>query len=88
MGIIFIVLGKNDRTEAQSEWIKILTLLSGALEMEIYNFLSINGYKGITMWDDIHLNNDMKMFWDSARHKKYDLTHLGHSTGTGLMVFE
>jgi hypothetical protein len=79
---------KRTKDMLNSPFLFIDVTHDGSLEMEIYNFLSINGYKGITMWDDIHLNNDMKMFWDSARHKKYDLTHLGHTTGTGLMVFE
>lgn len=72
----------------KSPFIFVDLLHDGSLEMEVYNYLTVNKFKGITMWDDIYLNNDMDMFWSSVRHKKYDISYLGHSTGTGIIVFE
>jgi hypothetical protein len=40
------------------------------------------------MLDDIHLNDDMKLFWNNITEEKYDLTSIGHWSGTGLVVFK
>lgn len=79
---------KKTRDILNSPFIFVDVTHDGALEMEVYNFLCVNHYRGITMWDDIHLNREMEMFWKSVRHRKYDITHIGHKTGTGIMVFE
>jgi hypothetical protein len=50
-------------------------------------------YKGIVLLDDIHLNDEMKRWWqeigDNAnnRYRSFDITKVGHSSGTGLLDF-
>jgi hypothetical protein len=47
-------------------------------------------FKGILVAGDINLNNGMKQFWNTipSSLKKIDVTHLGHFTGTGIVVFD
>lgn len=45
------------------------------------------GYKGILLFDDIHLNQGMEMFWrECLSYGAKDLTSLGHATGTGMLI--
>lgn len=47
-------------------------------------------YEGAVLCDDIHLNRGMKKFWGWTKFRvpwRYDLTAVGHSTGTGLLCF-
>jgi len=50
-------------------------------------------YDGIVMLDDIHLNEEMERWWteletDSNGHYvMYDLTAVGHASGTGMLDF-
>lgn len=60
----------------------------GVLEKEFYDFLVDNNYKGITLWDDIGWTVGVRNFWDSVTKTKRDVTNLGHSSGTGIIVFE
>jgi hypothetical protein len=62
----------------------------GKQEVEIFNKLVEHKFQGILIVDDIHLNDGMERFWNSipTHLKKLDLTHLGHGTGTGLVVFD
>lgn len=60
---------------------------NGNFEMMCYNWLIENDYKGITVWDDIHLNTEMENFWNSVTHNKIDVTNYGHVTGTGIIFF-
>lgn len=60
---------------------------NGVLENEFFNFLISNNYKGLVIFDDIHLNNEMKEFWNNITYHKYDLTKYGNQTGTGLIDF-
>jgi len=46
------------------------------------------GYKGTVVFDDIHLNDGMKQFWNSITQEKHDYTHLGHWSGTGIVIFK
>jgi hypothetical protein len=46
------------------------------------------GYKGTVIFDDIHLNEGMKNFWSSITQEKHDYTHLGHWSGTGIVIFK
>jgi len=69
----------------------------GVLELEMYNWLKENNYKGLILFDDIHLGpghmgvttgNSMQQFWDKVDSKhKIDLTSVGHWSGTGLVCF-
>ena len=51
-------------------------------------------YDGIVLIDDIYLNHEMQRWFDelvcaaNAPYNAYDLTVVGHSSGTGLLDFE
>jgi len=48
------------------------------------------GFKGMILLDDIHANELMQDFWDTlniAGTTKIDITHLGHFSGTGVIVW-
>jgi hypothetical protein len=59
----------------------------GAFEMFCYQWLKDNKYKGLTIWDDIHLNEPMRQFWSRVNLPKLDLSKYGHITGTGAIFF-
>jgi hypothetical protein len=44
-------------------------------------------YKGYVFCDDIHLNHNMENWWQSVKIEKYDITDIGHFSGTGLINF-
>lgn len=58
---------------------------NGEYESICYEWLKSNNYNGIVVWDDIHLNEDMKVFWENVTDKKIDVTKYGHITGTGII---
>ena len=70
----------------------------GLVEYDIYAWLKTNGFKGIILFDDIHLGcghmgvntgNSMQQFWDKVEDNyKYDLTKVGHWSGTGIVLFD
>lgn len=60
----------------------------GIYEDIFYDHLKSIDWKGILILDDIHLNEPMKNFWNRIEEKKYDITNIGHWSGTGLVVFE
>ena len=61
----------------------------GKFEKIFYDYLIEKGYKGLLFLDDIHLNDDMKNFWNNiVKEEKYDLTSIGHNTGSGIVIFE
>lgn len=60
----------------------------GRQEQELLDLLVEHNYKGITIWDDIHLNIGMENFWYKVKQPKHDLTHLGHHSGTGMIEFK
>jgi hypothetical protein len=60
---------------------------NGHFERDCYIWLKEKGYKGLTIWDDIHLNPDMKSFWADVDLLKEDITKYGHVTGTGVIYF-
>jgi hypothetical protein len=39
------------------------------------------------MFDDIYLNAEMTNFWNGLQNEKYDLTKVGHWSGTGIAIF-
>jgi hypothetical protein len=59
----------------------------GDQEKKFTDFLIEIGYKGYVICDDIFLNESMKNWWDSIEIEKYDVTEIGHSTGTGIINF-
>ena len=40
-----------------------------------------------SFFDDIHLSRQMDNFWDGLKNDKYDLTEIGHHSGTGIAIF-
>lgn len=61
----------------------------GGQEVEMIDFLKKKKWSGILLLDDIHKNAEMDNFWNSINYgedSKFDVTHIGHSSGTGLIV--
>lgn len=85
--------------EGQAKWKE--TLLSapfifldvdphnGYMEMDFYNYLKDIGYPGFVICDDIWYFKEMRdNFWYKLpADERYDLTHLGHWSGTGIFTF-
>lgn len=50
-------------------------------------------YDGLVVCDDIHLNDAMRNwwsdedFWSEISAKRYDVSHCGHHSGTGILDF-
>ena len=70
-----------------SKYIMLDTYHDGTFEKEFVDYLISIGYKGYLLLDDIHLNFEMETFWGSNIQEKYDITNIGHSTGTGVVYF-
>ena len=70
-----------------SKYIMLDTYHDGTFEKEFYDYLVSINYKGYLLLDDIHLNFEMETFWGSIIQEKYDITNIGHSTGTGVVYF-
>lgn len=60
----------------------------GSYENIFYDYLKSINWKGILILDDIHLNQPMKEFWNKISEEKYDITNIGHWSGTGLVLFK
>jgi hypothetical protein len=71
-----------------TRFIMLDTFHDGTFEKVFYEFLLSTNYKGLLFLDDIHLNDEMEYFWNSITQEKYDLTKIGHSTGSGIVIFE
>lgn len=69
----------------------------GILEYDMYLWLKNNNYKGLILFDDVHLGvghkdstsgNSMQQFWDKIEDcYKIDITNIGHWSGSGLISF-
>lgn len=62
----------------------------GIQEKDFHNFFLEKQYKGITLWDDISANIEMRKWWngiDGTIVKKVDLTEVGHWSGTGMIIY-
>ncbi len=60
----------------------------GILEQKLINYLINNKYQGILILDDIStMWPDMNKLWTELNIKKFDITHIGHISGTGLIDF-
>ena len=59
---------------------------TGVTEQKILDFLIDNNWHGKLLLDDINLNQEMKNFWNGISYEKYDLTDIGHWSGTGLVI--
>jgi len=71
-----------------SPFILLDTFHDGSFEREFHNYLKEIGYKGYLMLDDIKLNDEMKKYWDWIDEEKYDISSIGHWSGTGLVIFK
>ncbi len=69
-------------------YILLDTMHDGWFENIFYQYLIDINYKGCLILDDIKLNQEMVMFWNSINNEKYDVSHLGHATGTGIIYFK
>lgn len=60
---------------------------NGEIERKTVAWLEANQYRGIVLFDDIHLNDHMRSLWNSIQQEKHDLTAHGHWSGTGAVFF-
>jgi hypothetical protein len=62
---------------------------NGEIENELINLLKEINYQGFVIWDDIYYFKEMRNnFWNKIPDNiKYDLTLLGHFSGTGITTF-
>jgi hypothetical protein len=82
-----VINGKYDDLILNSTVILLDTFHDGTFEQEFLDYLIQINYKGNLLLDDIYLNDNMKSFWENINLLKNDITHIGHSTGTGLVIF-
>ena len=61
----------------------------GSFEQKFVEYLDEIKYNGIVMFDDIHLNDEMKQFWSKqqATRTTMDITKIGHWSGTGIIIY-
>lgn len=59
----------------------------GGFEQKFYEYLISIQYKGYLLLDDIYLNTAMINFWNLIDQEKYDISSIGHITGTGVVKF-
>jgi len=62
---------------------------NGIMEIDFYNYLKKIKYKGFLICDDIWYFKEMRdKFWYKIDYKeRYDLTDIGHWSGTGIISF-
>ena len=77
----------NNNLILSSPFIMLDTYDDGTFEQEFVDYVIKINYKGLVMFDDIHLNKEMSNFWNGLKNEKYDLTHIGHHSGTGIAIF-
>jgi hypothetical protein len=56
-------------------------------EVGFFKLLEDNCYAGVVICDDIFEHEEMKRWWASIRLRKYDVTSIGHGSGTGIVDF-
>lgn len=64
------------------------TFHDGIFELQFLNYLREINYQGYLLLDDIYYNDAMKKLWSEIKEEKYDLSSIGHHSGTGLVVFK
>ena len=81
----------NNETEEVLKSAKIILLdidpHDGIQEKKFTDYLKKINYQGYVLCDDIFLNEGMKNWWESLDVEKYDVTEIGHMTGTGIINF-
>ncbi len=97
---ISFVIG--DFTQAQGDWSKVDVIMidvdphDGIKEREFMKFLYSIGWEGLLILDDILPNwpaniqganpVEMNNWWNSLTEEKYDVSDVGHFSGTGIVV--
>ena len=71
----------------KSKLILLDTFHDGTFENTFYDYLKNINYQGVLLLDDIKLNNAMITFWNSIDKQKFDISSIGHITGTGIVYF-
>ena len=84
---IQFIKGNVLKDEITAPFILLDTYHDGTFEQEFVDHLLKIKYKGLVMFDDIHLSRKMDNFWDELKNDKYDLTEIGHHSGTGIAIF-
>ncbi len=78
----------GDRDDLLSAPLILLdTAHDGLFEQQVYDMLEASGYTGLLLLDDIYLNPAMQAFWGGISREKFDLTPVGHWSGTGIVRF-
>jgi hypothetical protein len=85
--IVGNVIDYDKSTILNSPFLILDTYHDGTFEEEFYQYLLSSNYKGFLFLDDINLNTEMKNFWENIKTEKYDLTHIGHWSGSGIVYF-
>jgi len=57
----------------------------GVMEKNVFDYLIANEWKGVLIYDDIYLNDEMTAAWDYISVEKIDATSIGHVYGTGII---
>jgi len=82
-------IGKFKKTALKAaSLIFVDTFHDGVLEENVLQYLISVKWKGIVIFDDIHLNPEMENFWNGITVKKEDWTDIGHWSGTGVVFFD
>jgi len=85
-----IVFKKWEQTILQSAFIFLdVDPHNGFMEIEFYNYLKDINYQGFVICDDIWFSKEMRdNFWYKIPYEqRFDLTNLGHWSGTGVFTF-
>lgn len=83
-------INKENEDVIKSAKLIFLDIAHDGFQEQIFtDFLSRIDYRGYVFVDDIHIpwSPQMKVWWDSIKVEKYDLTEIGHSWGTGLINY-
>lgn len=80
-----ILADKYQELIKKSSVILLDTMHTGTFERIFLDHIKAVGFKGILILDDIHLNNEMMSFWDDITDTKFNITSIGHCTGTGVV---
>jgi len=79
---------ENDNLLISSPFILLDTYHDGGFEQQFIDKLVNIKYKGVLMLDDIYLTEGMRLLWNNISLPKHDITHIGHFSGTGIVLFE
>lgn len=82
-----ITCGKYDDLIMSSPFIMLDTDHDGTFEQHFHEHLRKLKYEGYLLLDDINVNDPMRQYWNSITEEKFDITNMGHWSGTGLVIF-